>query len=38
MNMYFLKFIEEIFLILNVCCLEDENEFYDILMIIYNKE
>lgn len=38
MNMYFLKFIEEIFLILNVSCLEDENEFYDILMIIYNKE
>lgn len=30
--------MEEIFLTLNVSCLEDENESYDILMIIYNKE
>lgn len=36
--MYSLELIEEIFLTLNVSCLEDENESYDILMIIYNKE
>lgn len=33
--MYSLELIEEI---LNVSCLEDENESYDILKIIYNKE
>lgn len=36
--MYSLELIEEIFLTLNVSCLEDENESYDILKIIYNKE
>lgn len=36
--MYSLELIEEIFLTLNVSYLEDENESYDILMIIYNKE
>lgn len=34
--MYSLELIEEIFLTLNVNCLEDENE--SILKIIYNKE
>lgn len=36
--MYSLELIEEIFLTLNISCLEDENESYDILKIIYNKE